>query len=100
MKLSIFKLADSIDQSLVAAASIVDVHRNSDLKLLESFRETTEILGLLDVVKSKFEEAHQIRKRISSALEHTSAGRLIACPDYLLGLLTRQLVGYKLKKLL
>ena len=81
MKLSIFELADSIDQSLVAAASIEDVHRNNDLKLLESFRETTEILGLLDVAKNTFEEAHQILKRISSAIEHISADRLIASPD-------------------
>ena len=70
MKLSIFKLADSIDQSLVAAPSIEDVHRNNDLKLLGSFREATVILGLLDVAKSTIEEAHQIRKRISSTLDH------------------------------
>jgi len=81
VKLSIFKLADTIDQSLAAAASIVDVHRNTDLKLREIFRETTEILGLLDVAKSTFEEAYQIRKRISSAIEHISADRLIASPD-------------------
>ena len=99
MKFSIFELADSIDQSLVAAVSIEDAHRTNDLKLLESFRETTVILGLIDVAKSTIEEAHQIRKRISSALEHISADRLIAAPDCGLGLLNRQLARAKLKNL-
>ena len=99
MKFSIFELADSIDQSLVAAASIEDAHRTNDLKLLESFRETTVILGLIDVAKSTIEEAHQIRKRISSALEHISADRLIAAPDCGLRLLKRQLAREKLKNL-
>ena len=99
MKLPIFELADSIDQSLVAAASIEDVHRNNDLKLLGSFRETTVIFDLLDVAKSTIEEAHQIRKRIGSALEHISADRLIAAPDCGLGLLNRQLARAKLKNL-
>ena len=68
-----FELADSIDQSLVSSVSFEDAHRTNDLKLLESFRETTVILGLIDVAKSRIEEAHQIRKRISRALEHISA---------------------------
>jgi len=99
VKLSIFELADSIDQSLVRAVSIEDAHRTNDLKLLESFRETTVILGLIDVAKSTIEEAHQIRKRISSALEHISIDRLIAAPDCGLGLLKRQLARSKLKNL-
>ena len=94
MKLSIFELADSIDQSLVSAA-----HRTNNLKLLESFRETTVILGLIEVAKSTIEEAHQIRKRIGSALEHISADRLIADPDCGLRLLKRQLAREKLKNL-
>ena len=94
-----FELADSIDQSLVSSVSIEDAHRTNDLKLLESFRETTVILGLIDVAKSRIEEAHQIRKRISSALEHISADRLIAAPDCGLGLLNRQLARAKLKNL-
>ena len=95
----ILKTAEALDESILDAISIEDAHRPNDLKLLEIFKETSIILGFIDVAKSKLEEVDQIRERIQECLSHIDHHRLIAAPDCGLGLLNRQLALDKMKNL-
>ena len=94
-----FEIAEALDESILDAISIEDAHRPNDLKLLEIFKETSIILGFIDVAKSKLEEVDQIRERIQQCLSHIDHHRLIAAPDCGLGLLNRQLAIDKMKNL-
>ena len=96
---SYFEIAEAIDQSSVNALSIEDAHRQNDLKLLELFKNTTVIMGLIDVAKSKLEETEDVKQRIHHCLEHIDRDRFIAAPDCGLGLLNRDLAKAKLKNL-
>ena len=86
-----FELAEAIDESSLNAVSIEDAHRPNDLKLLELFKKTSVIIGLIDVAKSRLEESSEIKLRINNCLEHIDHYRLIAAPDCGLGLLNRKL---------
>jgi len=94
-----FELAEAMDESSVNAVSIEDAHRPNDLKLLELFKKTSVIIGLIDVAKSRLEESSEIKLRINNCLEHIDHHRLIAAPDCGLGLLNRKLANAKLKNL-
>jgi 5-methyltetrahydropteroyltriglutamate--homocysteine methyltransferase len=94
-----FSIAEALDESDLDAISIEDAHRPNDLKLLEIFKKTSVILGLIDVAKSKLEEVDQITDRIQECLNHIDPHRLIAAPDCGLGLLNRQLAIDKMKNL-
>ncbi len=91
------KIADAMDASSVNAVSIEDAHRNNDLKLLEHYRNTTVLLGVIDVASSRVEAVDLIRDRLKAALEHIDTDRLVAAPDCGLGLLGRELAIQKMK---
>ena len=90
------RLAEAIEASSIMAVSIEDAHRHNDLSLLEQFKNTTVILGVVAIAKSAVEEVDQIRHRLQQALEHIDAERLIAAPDCGLGLLGRERAIQKL----
>ena len=93
------RLADAIDQSSIMAVSIEDAHRQNDLALLEAFKTTTVILGVVAIAKSRVEPVEEIRQRLSDALQHIDADRLVAAPDCGLGIIGRDLSLQKLRNL-
>lgn len=94
-----FSLADAIEQSSINAVSLEDAHRYNDLSLLERFKTTTVIFGVVAIAKTRIESVEEIRNRLLEALEHIDADRLIAAPDCGLGLLGWDLAQLKLKNL-
>lgn len=91
-----FKLAPAIDRSCIQAVSIEDAHRPNDLSLLEMFSKTTVIFGVAAIAMSRVETVDAIEARLTHALEHIDADRLMAAPDCGLGLLGRDLAFEKL----
>jgi len=91
------KIADAMDESSVNAVSLEDAHRHNDLRLLEHYKSTTILFGVVDVAKSRIESVEEIRERLKQALQHIDADRLMAAPDCGLGLLGRELAVAKLK---
>lgn len=94
-----FQIAEAMDESSVNAVSIEDAHRHNDLKLLESYKKTTVLLGVVDVAKSAVEDVDEVKSRLEQALNHIDAHRLMAAPDCGLGLLGRDLARKKLSQL-
>jgi len=88
-----------MENSSVMALSLEDAHRYNDLSLLEHFKTTTIIFGVVAIAKSRVEAVEEIRKRLMDALEHIDANRLIAAPDCGLGILGRELAVQKMKNL-
>jgi len=93
------QIADTVEQSGINAVSFEDAHRHNDLKLLEHFKNTTVIFGVVAVAKSYIETVEEIQARLKQALEHIDAERLIAAPDCGLGLLSREQAVGKLTNL-
>jgi 5-methyltetrahydropteroyltriglutamate--homocysteine methyltransferase len=93
------QIAEAIEDSCIMAVSIEDAHRHNDLSLLENFKTTSVILGVVAIAKSRVEPVEEIRERLKAALEHIDAARLIAAPDCGLGLLGRDLTLQKLSNL-
>ena len=81
------------------AISIEDAHRPNDLSLLERFRRTTVIFGVVAIASSRIESTEEIAERLVGALGHIDAHRLVAAPDCGLGLLGRNLARRKLANL-
>lgn len=96
---SYFRLAEALDRSSFQAVSIEDAHRPNDLSLLELFKTTTVIFGVVAIAKSEIETADYVEQRLRDALDHIDAHRLIAAPDCGLGLLDRELALGKLKNM-
>lgn len=96
---SYFRLAPAIDASSIQAVSIEDAHRPNDLALLELFRDTTVIFGVVAIAKSRIEPVEEIAARLTAALEHIDTDRLVAAPDCGLGLLGRERACTKLANL-
>jgi len=96
---SYFQIADAMEDSSVMALSLEDAHRYNNLSLLEHFRTTTIIFGVVAIAKSSLEAVEEIRNRLLDALEHIDASRLIAGPDCGLGILGRELAIQKMKNL-
>ena len=96
---SYFQIADVMEASSVMALSLEDAHRYNDLSLLEHFKTTTIIFGVVAIAKSRLETVEEIRSRLLDALEHIDASRLIAGPDCGLGILGRELAIQKMKNL-
>ena len=96
---SYFKIAEAMENSSVMAISLEDAHRYNDLKLLEIFKNTTIIFGVVAIAKSRVESVDEIRNRLTDALEHIDSNRLIAAPDCGLGILGKELAFRKLKNL-
>ncbi|MCH8106374.1 MAG: cobalamin-independent methionine synthase II family protein [Proteobacteria bacterium] len=96
---SYFRIADAIEQSCIDAVSFEDAHRHNDLSLLEYLTTTKVIFGVIAIARSQVETIDEIRDRLSQALNHIDADRLIAAPDCGLGLLGRELAMAKMKNL-
>jgi len=94
-----FALADAIEDAPVDAVSIEDAHRPNDLRLLERFRTTRVILGVVGIARSRIEPVEEIRTRLADALEHIDAERLIAGPDCGLIMLDRPTAAAKLRNM-
>ena len=94
-----FDLSKAIDESSINAVSIEDAHRNNDLSLLENFQNTKVIFGVVAIAKSHIESVEEIQGRLSQALKHIDADRLLAAPDCGLGFLSREQSIQKLSNL-
>lgn len=96
---SYFEISKTLDNSIVDTVSIEDAHRHNDLKLLELFKKTKVIIGLIKIASSKIETIDEIDSRIKKALDHIDIKRLLAAPDCGLGHLPRNIAIKKLKNL-
>ena len=94
-----FKLAPALDEADIDAVSIEDAHRPNDLALLELFKQTAIILGVIGIARSRIESVEEIVGRLHEATEHIDRERLMVSPDCGLGMLTRQQVTAKLKNM-
>jgi 5-methyltetrahydropteroyltriglutamate--homocysteine methyltransferase len=95
-RMAYLRIADAIENSSIQAISIEDAHRHNDLALLEHFKTTTVIFGVIDIARSRIEMVEEISDRLQAALQHIDADRLIAAPDCGLGFLNRELALAKL----
>ena len=96
---SYLQIADAMEESSVMSISLEDAHRYNDLSLLEHFKTTTIIFGVVAIAKSSVEAVEEIRNRLLDALEYIEAKRLIAGPDCGLGILGRELAIQKMRNL-
>ncbi len=94
-----FQLASAIEYSTIQAISLEDAHRHNDLTLLERFKTTQVILGVIAIAHSRVEPVGEIETRLSEALQHIDPARLIAAPDCGLALLSRSTAMAKLSNL-
>lgn len=94
-----FELADAVNASSINQVSIEDAHRHNDLSLLKRFTDTSVILGVVAVAKSRLETVDEIADRLRAALQQIEAEQLIAAPDCGLGLLGWPLALAKLNTL-
>jgi len=91
-----FKLAQAVDESSVDQVSIEDAHCLNDLALLEHFKQSAVILGVVTIASSRVETVDYIQQRFELALQHIDAERLLAAPDCGLMMLGRELAMAKL----
>jgi len=94
---SYHQIAELLDKSIIDSISIEDAHRYNDLSLLEKFKQSKIIFGLIKIASSEEETISEIQKRVKDVLEHIDRERLIAAPDCGLGHLPRNLAMKKLK---
>lgn len=92
-----FQLADAIECSTIDAISLEDAHRHNRLTLLEQFSTTKVFLGVIAIAQSKLETVEAIHARLTAALEHIDANRLLVAPDCGLGYFTCELALQKLQ---
>nr|UKS50404.1 B12-independent methionine synthase 2 isoform 2 [Karenia mikimotoi] len=81
------RIAPKLDASTVDAVSIEDAWCRNDLSLLGLFKKTKVILGTMNVSSSRVETVEEMQARLTEALEHIDAERLIVAPDCGLALL-------------
>jgi 5-methyltetrahydropteroyltriglutamate--homocysteine methyltransferase len=91
-----FQLAPALDEAAIDAVSIEDAHRQNDLSLLEEFKKTTVILGVVAIARSRVEPIEEISSRLRTALNHIDRTRLMVAPDCGLGMLDQETVLMKL----
>ncbi len=94
-----FRLATPLDEADIDAVSIEDAHCHNDLGLLEKFKNTTIIFGIIAIARSRVDPVEEILSRLRLALEHIDGNRLIAAPDCGLGMLDRETAVEKLKNM-
>ena len=94
-----FDLADALEAAPVDVISIEDAHRHNDLRLLERFRTTKIILGVVEVARTQVETVEEIKTRLAAALNHIDRNSLIAGPDCGLIMLPRDIARTKLERL-
>ena len=93
------RMAPILDAAAIDAVSIEDAHRHNDLILLESFKRTIVILGVVGIARSRVEPVEEIVERLRDAANHIDPARLMAAPDCGLGMLNRQQVTAKLRNM-
>jgi len=93
---SYHRLAPALEIAAIDAVSLEDAHRPNDLSLLEAFKGTVVVLGVLGIARSRIETVHEIESRVRAALEHIDKHRLIAAPDCGLGMLPQDILVQKL----
>lgn len=69
------------------------------LELLEQFKKTTVIFGVIAIAQTRIEPVEEITSRLKQALEHIDVERLIAAPDCGLAMLDRKIVVAKLRNM-
>ncbi|XP_070568126.1 5-methyltetrahydropteroyltriglutamate--homocysteine methyltransferase-like isoform X2 [Ptychodera flava] len=92
-----FRLADQLDNAGFDAISIEDAHQHNDLKLLEQFKKSKVVFGVIAIANSRVETVEEIRNRLGEALQHIPADRLIVAPDCGLGFLPGTSFGRRLQ---
>lgn len=90
------QLASALDEADIDAVSLEDGHRHNDLMLFECFKNTTVMLGVIDIAKSRIESVEEITTRLQAVLEHIDDRRLMVAPDCGLGFLSREMVVAKI----
>ena len=76
--------------------SLEDARRPNELSLLEAFKGTVVVLGVLGIARSRIETVNEIESRLRAALEHLDKDRLMAAPDCGLGILPQDILAQKL----
>lgn len=95
---SYLELASALDRAPIDQLSIEDAHRHNDLeRLLPRLSDTTVILGVVAVARSRIETVDEVVGRLKVARAYLPAERLIAAPDCGLGYLSRDLAIAKLR---
>jgi 5-methyltetrahydropteroyltriglutamate--homocysteine methyltransferase len=93
------RLATPLDEAQIDALSIEDAYRHNHLTLLEKFKKSTVILGVIAIARSRVESVEEISRRIQEALRHIDPTRLMLAPDCGLGMLNRETVREKIKSM-
>ena len=94
------ELAEALDAAPLDQVSLEDAHRHNDLSnLLPRFRNTTIVLGVVAIAKSRVETVEEIHERITLALRHVEKERLLLAPDCGLVFLGRRLALDKLRNM-
>ena len=97
---SYLDLARALDRAPIDAISIEDAHRHNNLEaLLPRFTQTTVILGVVAIARSRIETIDQIVGRLKATRAYLPADQLMAAPDCGLGYLSRDLAIAKLRAL-
>ena len=94
-----FELAAMLDQSTIDCVSIEDAHRYNELRLLQEFKKTRVILGVVQIAATRIETVDEISERLRSALKYIDKERLLAGPDCGLAMLDRDIVFAKLSNM-
>jgi 5-methyltetrahydropteroyltriglutamate--homocysteine methyltransferase len=91
-----FKIAPALDAGCIDAVSIEDAWCKNDLSLLDLFKNTKVIFGLMNVSSSRVETVEEMQERLGEVLTHLPPERVIVAPDCGLALLD----GKRYRKLL
>lgn len=94
-----FDLAAMLDAAAIDCVSIEDAHRYNDLSLLDAFKQTRVILGVVQIAATRIETVDEISERLRGALGHIDKERLLAGPDCGLAMLDRDIVFQKLSNM-
>ena len=90
------RLAPALDDAEIHAVSLEDAHRYNTPELLEYFKKSTVMLGVIDIARSRVEPVEEITARLHDVLGYIDAKRLMVAPDCGLGFLNRELVKLKI----
>ncbi|XP_057304905.1 5-methyltetrahydropteroyltriglutamate--homocysteine methyltransferase-like [Hydractinia symbiolongicarpus] len=93
------KVADALDQIGLDMISLEDAHRRNSMELFKKFKNTTIILGVIDVVKSRVETVDEIKNHIKEVLDYIPLTRLVIAPDCGLIFLPQDILEKKLKNM-
>ena len=98
---SYLQIADAIEDSCIDAVSFEDAHRHNDSVAARAVCRRPRLFLAWSRMREqrRWRSVEAIRERLTQALHHIDAERLIAAPDCGLGLLGRELAMTKLRSL-